>query len=371
MAVFRHSMGSQYSSTSGSSHSHRYSVASTDSYTDTTTRRWSGETSHSVAVDHVPSQPSSPTSYTSLPPSSRFLLSGATSSEDFREQELSRFYPSSMASMVASTTTASLATIADDVQCTSLRTALENATCHGWLCKRETPSFAFARSWKKRYITLTDRILYVFKSDKVTAPAREHFLLTDDTLVFVSEEFKRSHFVLEIRKPLCKWCLRFDSATELKKWLEAMKTVIATSSHHTTTSHGLKQEQYDTTTRAKKHRSAIVETLLPRPPPWWRHYEDNRRSSSPPVPTSISMTNHDTCLSTTTDTTNTITTTITTSSSPTPTTPPTIKRQSLAQIPDWEKTLPPPMPPPQSSPPPAPINNNTASESLTPVSEDH
>lgn len=56
MAVFRHSMASQYSSTSGSSHSHRYSVASTDSYTDTTTRRWSGETSHSVVVDHVPSQ---------------------------------------------------------------------------------------------------------------------------------------------------------------------------------------------------------------------------------------------------------------------------------------------------------------------------
>lgn len=318
---------------------------------------------------------SSPTSYTSLPPSSRFLLSGATSSEDFREQELSRFYPSSMASMVASTTTASLATMADDIQCTSLRTALENASCHGWLCKRETPSFAFARSWKKRYITLTDRILYVFKSDKVTAPAREHFLLTDDTLVFVSEEFKRSHFVLEIRKPLCKWYLRFDSATELKKWLEAMKIVITMSSKHTTMSHGLQQE-HDTTTRGRKHRSAIVETLLPRPPPWWRHYEDNRRSSSPPVPiTTTSMTNnHDTCPTTThttTDTTNTITTTtITTSSSSSSasTTPPTIKRQSLAQIPDWEKTLPPPMPPPQSSPPPAPINNTA---SLTPVSEDH
>ncbi|KAI9499035.1 hypothetical protein BDB00DRAFT_924816 [Zychaea mexicana] len=298
--TFRHSLASQYSSTSasGSSHSQRYSVGSADSlghvdpatgatmmdYNSTNNnpmRRWSAESSGS---DHVSSQPpSSPTgtSFSSLPPSSRFLLSGATSSEAFREQELSRFYPTTTSTLrhikalsdpfvvmpsvaaasaaagptndlnnhhykssvtnnnkinhststrssepIAATTTTTTTRTLVDPWCMSVKAALENAIYSNYLHKYETPSFAFARSWKRRYVVLVDRIVYVFKSSKSTNPAREHFILTDDTLVFVSEEFQKS-YVVEIRKPLCKWYLRCESASQMKFWLEAMKKIVA------------------------------------------------------------------------------------------------------------------------------------------------
>ncbi|KAI7859313.1 hypothetical protein BDC45DRAFT_497327 [Circinella umbellata] len=287
--TFRHSLASQYSSTSasGSSHSQRYSVGSAESLgqqhydinlmdnnNNNPMRRWSAESNGS---DHVSSQQStsSPTasSFSSLPPSSRFLLSGATSSEAFREQELSRFYPTTTSStlrhikalsdpfvnmpsvaassgtppsfteknnhtkkMMTHSTNSSTSTSSSSFQsnewigvdpwCMSVKSALEKAICKNWIYKYEQPTFTFARAWKRRYVILVDKIVYIFKSNKSTHPAREHFILTEDTLVFVSEEFKKG-YVVEIRKPLCKWYLRCESASQMKHWLESMKKIVA------------------------------------------------------------------------------------------------------------------------------------------------
>lgn len=355
------------------------------------------------------------TSFSSLPPSSRYLLSGATSSETFREQELSRFYPSnklrhlkalsdpyvSMPSVAISTSPVEthsnfsnerLSPEPFDPWCMSVKVALENAICSGWLYKHDPPSFAFQRSWKRRFVVLVDRIVYIFKSDKATNPAREHFLLTDDTLVFVSEEFKRG-FVLELRKPLCKWFLRCESAAEMKFWLEAMKKIVACSKlgHQGTltasslatlkltddfrlltvasptpqpynfltnnnnkrpasTIHGVSNQRV--TSRAE-HRSTILRASSPSVSrteqtaknklPWMDFSSElvDRRGSMPP---SSQWQSTKTVID---------------------------KRRSLAQIPGWEHALPPQMPPPRSCPPSVPTATDDAQRpSLETVHED-
>ncbi|KAI8149964.1 hypothetical protein BJV82DRAFT_662057 [Fennellomyces sp. T-0311] len=386
-STFRHSLASQYSSTSASGSSQRYSVGSADSLghdlDNSVMRRWSAESSGS---DHVSSQSSSPTgaSFSSLPPSSRYLLSGATSSESFREQELSRFYPTSALRHIKAlsdpfvtmpSTTVALETSSDqplDPWCMSVKVALEKSICNNWLHKYEAPAFAFARAWKRRYVVLVDRIVYVFKTSKSTTPAREHFILTEDTLVFVSEEFRKG-YVIEIRKPLCKWYLRCETSAQMKYWLEAMKKIVAyIKIGHTaplsaallsatrltddfrlltvtgprsqsTSPRSSSVEPHKTLQKAKYrsavyHRASVADTLvgvdsnaLPQPPQWWKHYQPRRQEPS--------------------------------------------KRQSLAQIPDWEKSLPPQMPPPRSTPPPPPRPSTSAQsrhqedQRLTPVSE--
>ncbi|KAI9313813.1 hypothetical protein BX666DRAFT_1863764 [Dichotomocladium elegans] len=257
----------------------------------------------------------------------------------------------------------------------SLKAALEDPRLitYAWLYKHEVPSFAFARSWKKRYIVLIDKTLYVFKSTKPTSSVREHFGLTDDTLVFVSEEFKKSSFVLEIRKPLLKWYLRCESANQLKEWLEAMKKVAAClklghrASLTASILNGLQltddtrllliQNNEDQPQPKQQLLPAIasVAQSSPQPQPpsaathWWKkhqhqHLLKTRRSLDT---ADAATTNH----------------------------LPFGKRQSLAQIPNWEKTLPPQKPPPQRSPPPPPPPPPPAQSSLppplSPVSEDH
>ncbi|CEG76903.1 hypothetical protein RMATCC62417_11731 [Rhizopus microsporus] len=116
--------------------------------------------------------------------------------------------------------------IAIDPWCISVRYALEHSICSDWMYKYETPTFTFTKSWKKRYFVLVDRIVYVFKSTKPTSPAKEHFVLTADTFVFVTEEFKKG-YVIELRKPHFKWYIRCDSVNQMKQWLELMKKTVA------------------------------------------------------------------------------------------------------------------------------------------------
>ncbi|KAI8096221.1 uncharacterized protein BX664DRAFT_290960 [Halteromyces radiatus] len=340
--TIRHSIVSHYSTTTASGSTRRDSFGSSDGdKEDLQTRRWSAE---SGSLEHVLS-PSSPTSCSSstLQPSSRFLLSGATSSETFRQQELLRFYPSSttpsrriktlsnpfvtMPSLSIQPPFEDSATTlsGDDAWCMSVKVALENASCKDWLYKYEFPTFAFARSWKRRYIILSGQTVYVFKSNKATNPTREHFLLTDDTLIFVTEDFKKKECVIEMRKPLYKWYLRCESVTQMKYWLEAMKKVVAclklgyrgplTSS--VLSSLVLTDDARLLTTRHTSQQPSFFDN------------KKTKRSSTP------------------------VTFPFNSSSSS--------KRQSLAQIPHWEKTLPPQMPPPTSLPPPPPSSPSRSS----------
>lgn len=267
---------------------------------------------------------------------------------------------SSSTSTTATTTTSTSSNSAHHQQrqkaldpwCMSVKMAQDSAVCSNWLHKYESPTFAFARSWKRRYIVLTDNIVYVFKTNaKSTAPARAHFLLTDDTLIFVTEDFNSSNkknqqqqqsCVIEIRKPLCKWYLRCESIDQMKTWLEAMKKVVAClklgyngaltaslldSLILTDDARLLKTKKTDALHHQEQHflqqhqqqRSRLSQQFSEAQPSQYR----TKRSSTPAIPLST-------------------------------TTPTTKKRQSLAQIPHWEKMLPPQMPPPTSLPPPPP-----------------
>ena len=114
-----------------------------------------------------------------------------------------------------------------DPWCVSVKFAFENSINSDWLHKYEQPTkFGFGRSWKRRLFILVDRTVFIFKSTKATNPAREHFQLTEDTFVFVTEEFKKG-YIIELRKPLSKWYIRCDSVTQMRSWLESMKKIVA------------------------------------------------------------------------------------------------------------------------------------------------
>ncbi|KAI9005427.1 hypothetical protein CLU79DRAFT_781803 [Phycomyces nitens] len=355
-AALRRSIQSQYSATStNSTHSQRYSLASSIGSVDNTQRRWSAE---SGTFDQVPQLSPTGTSFSSLSPSSRYLLSGATSSESFRHQELSRFLPQRHTKAQSDPTPTmpsvalALAKIETPVEttpldpwCMCVKTALENVICHDWLQKYESSSFAFVRTWKRRYVVLVDKTVHIFKSPKPTNPSKEHFLLTEDTFVFVTEEFKKG-YVLELRKPLCKWYLRCESVAQMKVWLESMKKIVACIklghqgqmtasllSHLELVDNfrllAMKPDKNEKATDKDQHSdpSGTLARDIPAdiiPNKRWKEARSRsiqaalsgNRLSSPffPVP----------------------------------------KRQSLAQIPGWEATLPPQMPPPQSTPPPVP-----------------
>ncbi|KAL0093870.1 hypothetical protein F4703DRAFT_1294484 [Phycomyces blakesleeanus] len=364
------------------------------------------------------------TSFSSLSPSSRLLLSGATSSESFRHQELSRFLPQrhtkaysdpspKMPSVAltltlvnnaesstdnsnhhSSPTNNNINTMNNEISrilttteaplldpwCMCVKTALENVICHAWLQKYESSTFAFVRTWKRRYVVLVDKTVHIFKSPKPTNPSKEHFLLTEDTFVFVTEEFKKG-YVLELRKPLCKWYLRCESVAQMKIWLEAMKKIVACvklghqgqmtagllshlelvdnfrllaikpDSNNTKDERSADRDDQQTAaviiSRSKSGSSnsrggsvhnnsgagdqyscTLARDHLPGDIVPNKRWKEARSRS---IQTALS------------------TNRLSSSFFPTP------KRQSLAQIPGWEATLPPQMPPPQSTPPPPPV----------------
>lgn len=151
-----------------------------------------------------------------LPPSSRFLLSGYSTSENQRNSILGRFYPFQHLKE----------TPLVDPWYMSLKQAEDEAIQSDWMLKYQPPSFTFARPWKRRLFILVDNIVFLFKSSKPTQPAKEHFVLTNDTFVFVTEEFKKG-YVIELRKPLMTWYIRCESIQQMRTWLESMKKIVA------------------------------------------------------------------------------------------------------------------------------------------------
>jgi hypothetical protein len=187
--------------------------------------------------------------------------------------------------------------------------------------KHETPAFAFARSWKRRLFILIDQVVLVYKAAKSTSPAREHFILTEDTCVFVTEEFKKG-YVIEMRKPFCKWYIRCDSLSQMRTWLESMKKIVACIKIGYTGD--LTTELLSTVTLTDDYR-----ILVPVDNSTHLSSTDRRKyRQSLPVPTTTKLANDEQHKKR--------------------------ARQSLADIPDWESTLPPQLPPPRTKLPPVP-----------------
>ncbi|KAI8388417.1 uncharacterized protein BYT42DRAFT_559987 [Radiomyces spectabilis] len=248
-----------------------------------------------------------------------------------------------------------------DPWCMSVKMALDQAVYQAWMHKYDIPSFAFARSWKRRYFILVDRTVYVFKSSKSTTPVREFFELTDDTLVFVSEEFKKA-YVLELRKPLQRWYLRCDSVEQMKNWLEAMKKIVACiklgfqgsisssmlSSIRLTDDFRLVEDipprpSIDTT-YSYRHSTTLPINLNSnsqnvRNRRWQQREMNDRRCSTPPD-FALNNSNHKIPKS-------------------------GFKRQSLLHIPNWATVLPPQLPPPRSLPPPIPSPTTATATATT------
>ncbi|KAF7728273.1 hypothetical protein EC973_006447 [Apophysomyces ossiformis] len=308
-SILRRSVASQCSTATSLTDSQRHSFSSEDnnhpSLNDQQqTRRWSAE---SGGLD----KPSS-SSFSSLPPSSRLLLSGATSSESFRQQELNRFLPPSSRHLKALSdpfvhTPFSALAANIDPWCMSAKLALDHAVCSDWLHKHNPSSFAFGRSWKRRFVAIVNRTVYIFKSEKPTVPAHEHFLLTEDTMVFVSEKSKKG-FVLELRKPLCQWHLRCSSVAQMKDWLETMKKIVGCAK--LSLGGTITKPLLDSVQLTDDHRILkLTNTAEQKASLQQQNHPSLRRN------TSAASQHH--------------------------------QRRSLADIPDWEKILPPPLPPPK------------------------
>ncbi|KAI8974628.1 hypothetical protein BDB01DRAFT_805819 [Pilobolus umbonatus] len=209
-----------------------------------------------------------------------------------------------------------------DPWCTSVKYALENCILSDSMHKYEPSlSFTFTKTWKRRYVVLVDRVVFIFKTSKSTSPPKEHFTLTDDTFVFVTEEFKKG-YVIELRKPSVRWYIRCDSITQMKSWLESMKKVVACIKIGF--DGVLSSTMLSSISLSEDYRIIIHQPITMNP----------HRKSLPPI--------------------NTLNTrypiphvsTVSSSSS--------VKRQSLAEIPDWEASIPPQLPPPTSKLPAVP-----------------
>lgn len=291
-------------------------------------------------------------SSTALSPSSRYILSGHSTSENLRNKILSKFYPShnttnrhekslseSFAASSSSTIPLSLASELDtitnnvDPWCVSFKSVQENAILSNWLQKYDQPTFAFTKTWKKRYFVLVDRILYTFKTTKLTTPAKDHFLLTEDTFVFVTEEFKKG-YTIELRKPFSKWYIRCDSIDQMRLWLGYMKKIVACVKIGYD---GLLTSSILNSITLTDDYRIIVPTKI-------ASIASDKKQYRQSLPTYLNE------------------------RKPSTKKPVTIKRQSLQDIPNWQATLPPQLPPPKTKPPPVPliyINKN-----LPTVSED-
>jgi hypothetical protein len=292
--------------------------------------------------------------------------SNSSSSSSRHQKSLSEPYvmPSSTISSTLNTTTNNVVEI--DPWLMSVKSAIENSINSDWLQKYEpsttsaiVKTFGFGRSWKKRLFILVNRIVFIFKSSKPTNPAREHFMLTQDTFVFVTEEFKKGGFIIELRKPLVKWFIRCENVTQMKSWLQSMKKIVACI-----------KIGYDGLL-TDLILSSITLTddyriLIPSGSNGSAASNNNDNSNKRIYRSSLPATTYSTTAINTTPPSNNVDIIRKHSlNSNTPTRPPSRqhqKRQSLAEIPDWETTLPPQMPPPRSKPPPVPPLLPTVSE---------
>ncbi|CEP19878.1 hypothetical protein [Parasitella parasitica] len=323
--VFRLSIASQSSTTttSASTSSQRLSVAS-------------GSNEDNAQMSNcLPNL----TTASSLSTSSRYLFSGHSTSQNLRNRVLGRFYPSLSPSISNKSHQKSLSdpfiatsemppfSLADqgtdiapnriDPSHMSVKLATESCIASDWLQKFEHTTFAFSRSWKRRLFVLIDHIVYNFTSSKPTTPAKEHFVLTDDTFVFVTEEFKKG-FNIELRKPNCKWFIRCESVEQMRCWLETMKKIVACIKIGYD---GLLTESIlASITLTDNYRILVPVQLVAAQ----RDGQNNRQS----FPVSLTYSSKI-----------------------------SQGQQSLTDIPNWEYILPPQLPPPTSRPPPVPSSH--------------
>ncbi|KAI8070296.1 hypothetical protein BDF21DRAFT_454395 [Thamnidium elegans] len=331
----RQSMSNEFPLTIDDKEIFRLSIASQQSSTTTTTAT-SNSSSQRLSV--ASTEDDNHVAYLAPSVATRYLFSNSPSTDNFRNRVLNRFISSSSNRHQKSLSEYSFDSIINnsllpieeknsdtiiiDPWCMSVKYALEHAINSDWLHKYEQPStFGFGRSWKRRLFVLVDRIVYIFKTSKPTNPAREHFLLTNDTFVFVTEEFKKG-FIIELRKPLCKWYIRCESVNQMRQWLESMKKIVACIKIGYD---GVLSSPILSSIRLTDDYRILIPTA----------HENSKRLNRQSLPAMV------------------------TTRSSTPFRP---QRQSLAEIPDWESTLPPQLPPPRSKPPPVPPCLPTVSE---------
>lgn len=292
---------------------------------------------------------------------SRYLLSSPSSTENFRNKVLNRFSSSSSSNRhQKSLSECSFDSIIQnsnllpapvqvqamdriDPWCMSVKYAIENAISTDWLYKHEQPNtFGFGRTWKRRLFILVDRIVFIFKTSKATNPAKEHFLLTQDTFVFVTEEFKKG-FIIELRKPGCKWYIRCETVNQMRLWLESMKKIVACIKIGYD---GVLSNSILSSITLTDDYRILIPTVN----------EQTKRVNRQSLPTKVIQIKK----STTTSPPQHHSFISSSASYSSPSSFP--QRQSLAEIPDWETTLPPQLPPPRSKPPPVPPSLPTVSE---------
>ncbi|KAI9032852.1 hypothetical protein CLU79DRAFT_728364 [Phycomyces nitens] len=105
----------------------------------------------------------------------------------------------------------------------------ENATMRGWIIKHQPPSFSFTSQKKPRYLILSDRMIYTFKTDQQTPHFKEFFELTKSTHVFVTDQFTGVPHCLEVRKSYREsysWFLQAPDAPTMMLWLERLKKTL-------------------------------------------------------------------------------------------------------------------------------------------------
>ncbi|EIE85131.1 hypothetical protein RO3G_09841 [Rhizopus delemar RA 99-880] len=313
----------------------RHSVASTATNTTTTTTSTQRlSVASSLEEDSTLAYCPRPYSLTNLLNANRPI-----EHTSFKNKLLSKFHANSKKAISDDTVMQNRVVI--DPWCVSVRYALEHAICSDWMYKYETPTFSFAKSWKKRYCVLMDRTVYVFKSLKLTSPAKEYFVLTEDTFVFVTEEFKKG-YVIEIRKPNFKWNIRCNSIDQMKSWLDLMKKVIACIKIGY-------DDNLNFTILSSITLTDDYRILIP------NSTQNTRFSNRQSLPTPSIENNINPSV-----TLNRKSSTSTTSTLSSPHSTSTIRRlssqrQSLSEIPDWETIIPPQLPPPRTRPPPIPL----------------
>lgn len=98
----------------------------------------------------------------------------------------------------------------------------------GFLLRHGAPTFAFGRSWRKRYFILTHTALYCFKNADAESRALEVLPITSDTIICVTDHFPGKTYVIEWtnKNSTQTWYTQADKVEDLKVWLNTGKTTV-------------------------------------------------------------------------------------------------------------------------------------------------
>ncbi|KAI9495235.1 hypothetical protein BDB00DRAFT_760502 [Zychaea mexicana] len=103
-----------------------------------------------------------------------------------------------------------------------------HATRQGWMTKHMPPAFSFTKTRHRRYVLLVDRLIYTFKTDTPKHDFREFFELTQNTNIFVTDQFPSVLYCLEIQRMEDgrTWYLQAEDANDMKRWMDRLKRTI-------------------------------------------------------------------------------------------------------------------------------------------------